>query len=220
MKAAGQYLNNYDFTQRGMFGTAAAVRTIVASPLHSGDIELVESLIRYSAARESIESSLGHESVDVVRTRLTIEKSDAFKTTDMVYSLASCPGAVTGWETLLSSLLNRLRDARRPTGGWSVDLNPAGECDLLATAHAVRALWRAGVQPDAADLGLLSHECCASKDGTGGQLYVRSFVLLVLIRLDLHRVRRDARRAFRCLLSNFEKTLGHTVRGELRIYHW
>ncbi len=207
MRAAGQYLNKYDFTQRGMFGTAAAILTIAASPLDERDVDLVESLIRYCVARELLEPTVSKEAVDVVRSRLAIEKTDAFKTADMVYSLASCPSAVTGREALLSALLDRLRSARRPSAGWSVDLRPAGECDLLATAHVVRALAQAGVQPDAADLRLLSQACLDDTSGTSGQLYVRSFALLVLVRLDLRRVRRDARRAFRGLLSDLDKSL-------------
>lgn len=206
MKAAGQYLNNYGFAQRGLFGTAAAIRSISADPLHSSDVATVEALVRYVASRDSIELSAATDPLDVVRSRLAVEKADAFKTADIVYSLAACPSAVSGRETLLTSLLSRLKSGRLPGGGWAVDLSPSGEFDLLATAHVMRALHRAGVQPDSVDARMLRQNCFV-KQAIGGQAYVQCFTLLVLLQIDLRGVRHEARRAFRGLLSSLGKAL-------------
>ncbi|MGH7928727.1 MAG: hypothetical protein ACREQV_13135, partial [Candidatus Binatia bacterium] len=219
MKAAGQYLNNYGFDQRGLFGTAAAIRSISADPLHSSDVVTVESLVRYVASRDNVELSARADAQEVVRSRLAVEKSDVFKTADVVYSLTVCPSAVSGREAILTSLLGRLTSTRRPSGGWAVDLDPAGECDLLATAHVTRALHFAGVQIDSVDLRMLGNHCFDDQ-ATGGQIYVQCFALLVLLQVDARRVRREARRAFRRMLltlgraldvqseANYEYTIG------------
>jgi len=183
MRAAGQHLDRYEFPQRGIFGTAAAIR-VMGDSLGSDDNEsLLNALIKYADERSDVEIPLvGGAEAEGIRFRLLVEVDDTFKMADLAYSLAKVTRLASGRDLLLRKLVDRIEKGRRGNGGWAVDLSGRGGSDLLATAHAVRALHTAGRAIAGRDVVVLEQ----GLTGRDASDYVASFVLLVLLM-----VRRD-----------------------------
>ncbi|MBX6388887.1 MAG: hypothetical protein IRZ08_07790 [Frankia sp.] len=176
--AAGQYLDQYSFAQRGLFGTAAAVLVLSRSAPDTDRLRMIDALIRYLKERPEIEEGLADpEGLPVVRARLAIEKRDTFKSADVLYALSIAPAAAAGRDLLIGRLLPRITAARCPTGGWAVELDPTARRDPLATAHVLRALHAAGVGIATDEITALRSDLSA---GTQVSPYVRCAILFAL----------------------------------------
>jgi hypothetical protein len=165
MYAAGQHLNPYSMNQRGLYGTAAALLVLARSRPSPERIKLIEGLIRYINARPNIELVLlaAEEDRADLQGRLARDGRTAFKSAELLYALAAAPPAVAGREALLQRLLDQLRTARRPGGGWSVDLDPARDRDALATASVLRSLNSAGVPPNDVDVQFVRRDAADAR---------------------------------------------------------
>lgn len=201
LRAAGQHLDRYDLAQRGIFGTSAAIRVLGASGGSAGDDELLNGLVRYVAERPEFEVGVTSEAErDGLKWRLSIEVADTFKTADLVYSLATVSRLAVGRDVVLGGLVARLEAGRRPAGGWGAELVPDAPFSALATAHVVRAIYRAGRQVAPADIDLLHQEL----DSPTLSRYEATFVLLVLLILRQDGVNGEDRRRVLALWKQLE----------------
>lgn len=183
MYAAGQHLNPYSMNQRGLYGTAAALLVLGRSQPSAERIKLIEGLIHYINERPNVELLLlvEEENRADLQGRLARDVRTSFKVAELLYALAAAPPAVTGREFLLQNLLAQLRAARRPSGGWSVDLDPSRDRDALATACVLRALHAVGIPLNEADIEYVRHD---AGDATSIGAYVRCFSVLVLAEIS------------------------------------
>lgn len=181
--AAGQYMNPHSINQRGIYGTAAALLVLSRSPTSHDRIKFIEGLVKYISERSEVEHTLADSDQDrsMLAARLAVEWDTAFKCADLLYALSAAPAAVSGRESLLRNVLTKIRNARRPGGGWAVDLDPTREADPLATASIVRSLNAAGVSVTEADLDLLDANL---NDVRHVSVYVRVFCFLVLLEVS------------------------------------
>ena len=107
--AAGQYLDQLQFVQRGLFGTAAALLVFSRSAPDTDRLRVIDALIQYLLERPAIEESLADaDELPVVRARLGVEACDTFKTADVVYALSMAPPAAAGRDRLIGRLLARI----------------------------------------------------------------------------------------------------------------
>lgn len=181
--AAGQHLNPYSANQRGLYGTAASLLVLGRSRPSPRRLEFIEGLIQYINERPGVEQALVQTEEDEawLTTRLLKEGRIAFKCAELLYALSAAPPAAAGRETLLRSLLERIRGGHRPSGGWAADLDPTQDHDPLATASIVRSLHAAGVAVNDTDLKTVQEDAADSRSVSR---YVRVFCLLVLFELQ------------------------------------
>lgn len=181
--AAGQHLNPYSANQRGLFGTAAALLVLGRSRPSSRRLEFIEGLIKYVNERPVVEKAMVRSEEDEawLTTRLLSEGRAAFKVAELLYALSAAPPAAVGRETLLTSLLERIKEGHRASGGWAVDLDPVQAPDPLATASVVRGLHAAGIAVDDVDLKIVQKDAF---DSLFVSPYVRIFCLLVLFEVQ------------------------------------
>lgn len=220
--AAGQYLNPYSINQRGMYGTSAALLVLARSPLSADRTRFIEGIVRYIDARPAIERSMvtSDAELSALDARLAVEWDTAFKCADLLYALSAAQAPVTGREQLVAKVLARIENGRRPSGGWSADLDPAHERDPLATASIVRALNAAGIPNDDATTELVR---AWAHDEDRVPIEIRVFCLLTLLEvaggapelaaLGKKFVERLAPRLREPTETNHEFTLGNH-------YHW
>jgi hypothetical protein len=208
MKAAGQYLNQFDFAQRGLFGTAAALYVVSQVRPDSQSVGLAQAMVDYLRARHDLEPALATTSQAraEIERRIAVEELDSFKTADLIYALAHVSHLVRERDVHLRLLTGKVLHARLPAGGWGTRLDQAEEFDPLATAHLVLALHKAGSPVDPLDLQRLRDHLEHSDTSASGP-FVRSFVTLVLARIDL--------RANRPLIAREFKGLAHRFRADL-----
>ncbi len=159
MTAAGQYLSEYQRTQRGIYGTAAAIRVLADGQLGSPERELLPKLISYLDARPKVERALAKNSVELraVEAALEFDQSSTVKATDLLYVLSYVSPAIPMRDQPIQKLVKTLLSGRIPTGGWNYLLSPTGQPSVIATAHAVRALHANRVPISDSDLDIIRH---------------------------------------------------------------
>lgn len=221
MIAAGQYLNRFDFEQRGLFGTAAAVLVLSCTPDSNDGLRKLQELVDYLRHREDIEPGLAtdpEEAIEISR-RIAVERLDTFKAADVVFALSRVPVTVLGRDVHLRELIQRIEAARLSGGGWGTRLDTdVSSFDPLATAHVLRALAAASVPAKESDVeALIQH----LRTGSGTESpYGRIFALTVVaaIRLKTQRafLKEEHRRLVATLRTqmsspaeaNYEYTVG------------
>ncbi|WP_328443986.1 hypothetical protein [Amycolatopsis sp. NBC_00438] len=185
MLAAGQYLDRFEFEQRGLFGTAAAILVISSTPHVDNGVQKLQSLVNYLRHRETLEPNLAQDPEEAIETsrRIAVERLDTFKTADVVFALSRVPVIVLGRDTHLQALIQRVIAARLSGGGWATRLDNTGSFDPLATAHTLRALTAASVPVNENDVAaLLRHLDSSSIDENP---YARIFALTVIATIRL-----------------------------------
>ncbi|MFC5288094.1 hypothetical protein ACFPM7_13625 [Actinokineospora guangxiensis] len=176
--AAGQYLDQPDFDQRGLFGTAAAILVHAGGRPDDASLKAARALIEYLRARPEVEPALArdeHDRADM-RRKIRLERIDTFKTADVVYALSFVPAIVSGKDALLRELVDRVQAARLPAGGWATQLAADRTHDPFATAHVLRALHAVGAPMDPVDVRTLVDALA-----TPGDPYARTFLMSVLL---------------------------------------
>ncbi|MGW3964824.1 hypothetical protein ACWED2_33755 [Amycolatopsis sp. NPDC005003] len=191
MIAAGQYLDRFEFEQRGLFGTAAAILVISNTSEIGDSFRQLQALVDYLRHREVVEPRLAadpDEAIEVSR-RIAVERLDTFKSADLVFALSRVPVTVVGRDVHLRELIRRIQAARLAPGGWGTRLGTGtGSFDPLATAHVLRALSAASEPVKDNDVeALIRHLQSAPAEENP---YARIFALTVIatIRRKSHRV--------------------------------
>lgn len=182
VKACGQFLGEMNSRQRGIHGTAAAIR-VLADDGRGEARALVPKLIRYVEHRETEEESSETDKA-VLRDHLLRDNVNVIKTSELLYGLSFVNVGVCNTEALRESLANRLIEGKINDRGWGYFLDlRGGEPQLLPTAHAVRALARHGynVQESVEYLSnALTTPSAVKTNITRADISVSVFVLYVL----------------------------------------
>lgn len=141
--SCGQFLDDTLSIQRGLHGTAAAIRVLAedARPQYRA---LIPKLVEYLEQRRTIELSAttndNHSSLD---ERLARDENNVIKISEMLFALNFVAAAVCDTEALKKKLAGILLNGRIKADGWGYFVDRKAEerePQLLPTAHAVRAL--------------------------------------------------------------------------------
>lgn len=158
--ASGQYFDESADNQRGLHGTAAAVRVLGASSADPARPArpFVAGLVTYLTNRREIELARARE-VNARRTGAAGERDEvAFwldklrhdslntsKQSDLLYALQHVPPEVAPTDELQKSVVAALDGGRALDGhGWGWTLDSPATSHELATAYVIRALARRG----------------------------------------------------------------------------
>ena len=135
-KACGQLLWR-ESRQRGLHGTAAAVR-VLAQDSDDESHRVVPQLISYIENRETIELTGGnHEAMSL---QLDRDSHNVIKISELLYGLSFVDTHTAPTEALRHTLSRELEDAKMDDRGWDFFTDFKNEVQLLPTVHAVRAL--------------------------------------------------------------------------------
>jgi len=183
VKACGQFLGEKVSPQRGLHGTAAAIR-VLAEDSRSEARALIPQLIRYVENRRTCEESDPAVDRKWLDNQLAHDDANVIKISDLLLGLAFVGGAVCGTEALRKDLADRLVKGKLDERGWGYFLHrPGGAPELLPTAHAVRALATHGypVTPQVEYLlSALTKPSSTAAGMTRADISVRVFCLYVL----------------------------------------
>jgi len=148
VKACGQRLDETESTQRGLHGTAAAIR-VLAEYAHAEARALVPQLVRYVAEREQVEPP-------DVRETVQEDSRNVIKISETLYALRHVDVAVAPTEGLRTELSDRLRGATIAGRGWNYYTDGPQQVELLPTAFAVQALATEGYEVEGQVQSLLA----------------------------------------------------------------
>ncbi|MCX4472013.1 hypothetical protein OOK41_17145 [Micromonospora sp. NBC_01655] len=189
--ASGQYFDLPQRTQRGLHGTAAALRVVGAQTASSDLVRSVtRGIVNYVRDREGIEVTLA-EHDDRIRTivldKLRHDSASTIKQAEFLYALTFVPNGLAECDDLKTAFSNRLLTGGTDDGqGWGFILGPDQVPHPLATAHALRALARNGHPVDrwitATKQGLLGR--AAQPRRNVPEAGVDCFLLQVLVETD------------------------------------
>ena len=199
MTAAGQYLTEYQRTQRGIYGTAAAIRVLADGQLSTPERELLPKLIKYLHARPQIERALAKDASEhrAVEAALEFDQTSTVKAADLLYALSYVSPAIPMRDQLIQTLIGSLSLGRIPTGGWSYLLSASGQPTVIATAHVVRALHANRVPLNDSDLGVIQN-FISNWDSRAQDAPTACFALLALSRTGAYSDR-DLRKSLKKL---------------------
>lgn len=143
-KACGQFLGEKASVQRGLHGTAAAIR-VLAEDRRADALALLPELVTYVLQRRAVEEKSGEVEPATLAHQLTRDNANVIKVSELLYALTFVQGPDCDTEALKHDLCKRLSNGQISEHGWGYFLDVKnGEPQLLPTAHAVRALARYG----------------------------------------------------------------------------
>lgn len=183
--AAGQHLGGHS-PQRGLHGTAAAIRVLAESASDASQ-ERVRSLVQYATTMREVEASLG-EDRGLPPGRVAMAEENVIKKAELLYALGFVPPATARREDLVIRTASELRAGRLPQGGWGylTDSSTTGTPLPLPTAHAVVGLskHRFDVRIELDWLRSYLRVSGAPDPKSASDVSVRVFVLYVLCFVD------------------------------------
>ncbi|MGA7578812.1 MAG: hypothetical protein ACLQUW_15170 [Desulfobaccales bacterium] len=145
--ACGQFIgqNARQIPQRGLHGTAAALRVLADSDNPEAR-SLVPKLVNYIGNRLELEKKVGNtEKHRSLEEKVNLDENNVIKISEILYSLSFVKKAVCPTDHIVSKLTNKLEKRCIRKEGWGFFLNSAnGEIDLLPTAYAIRGLASVG----------------------------------------------------------------------------
>ncbi len=145
--------------QRGLHGTAAALRVLAQAP-DEQDRVVLEKLVYYVRNRVDLEvTRLSNTAqADTTRTKCELDSSNVIKVSELLYSLSLVPGDVPGRSELIATLSGILDQAKIDDRGWSYFTKGVDtEVELLPTAYAVLGLRRNGLRIEGPARYLFNH---------------------------------------------------------------
>lgn len=200
--ASGQYLDHPDFEQRGLYGTAAAIRVLAgratSDPLVA---EQVRKLLVYVVNRSQVERATVSSTVyrDLIARRIRLQRSDVFRMADIGFAIAHVSPAVPLRDEALKLVQRTLSEARNQPSGFAVGAE-GGETNPLATAHALRCLAANNLPTEIEDWRYLREYL-----QSGDDLYIRCFTLYVLSLYDIHEERKMLQASYRALFDSLSR---------------
>ena len=139
--ACGQFLGSPANSQRGLHGTAAALRVISQATTPEA-AALVPRLIWYIENRDTLISS-GRE-LPAGNHAFTDDQDNIIKLSEILYALSFVQASQSSTDNLVQSIATRLMSARKEDKGWSNFTDAQGPVASLPTAFAILALSRHG----------------------------------------------------------------------------
>ncbi|MFE0590691.1 hypothetical protein [Micromonospora echinospora] len=150
--ASGQYFDLPKRTQRGLHGTAAALRVVGAqSPTSDLVRSVTRGIVGYLRDRERIERALAVDDRTraVVLDKLRHDDTSTIKQAEFLYALTFVPNGLAACDDLKTAFSGRLlAGGTANSQGWGFILGADYPPHPLATAHALRALSRNGHDVD------------------------------------------------------------------------
>src|SRR5262249_7848554 len=139
--ACGQFLEDPTNDQRGLHGTAAALR-VVASSSHSTAQQLTRRLVAYLAEREKYEAAITTPASREHRmTAVTRDNLNVIKQSELLFALSFVSSFVPGSASVVTKTIRTLQDSTVDGRGWGYWTDEvSGGPQPLPTAYAVRAL--------------------------------------------------------------------------------
>lgn len=181
--ACGQFLDDTTSTQRGLHGTAAAIR-VLAEDGRAESRVLIPKLIGYAEDRKRVElPEAGSDYPASLKERLERDEANVIKISETLFALKFVDAAVCDTEALKKQLAEALLNGRINATGWGYFLDrKAGEPQLLPTAYAVCALADYGYDVRESLKYLLDSLIKKPTNGSarGADISVRVFCLYVL----------------------------------------
>jgi len=139
--ACGQFLGDYARPQRGLHGTAAALR-VLSQGTSTEAANLVRRLVWYVENRQILFKD-GKEPVDP--SRFSDDENNVIKLSEILYALAFVQASQSLTDQLVRLLAERLIGGIKEDKGWCNFLDIDGPVDPLPTAFAVLALSSHGL---------------------------------------------------------------------------
>jgi len=179
VRACGQQLGS-DSKQRGLHGTAAALR-VLAQDREDESRDVVPELIAYVQNRSAIELGSGQND-RALAVKLERDAKNVIKISELIYALSFVEPGVAPRESLQQSLVDELIKGKVDDRGWDFFTDVRSQLELLPTAHAVRALSSYGSPTDKSVTYLLDalHGRPVGADVSPSDISVRVFCLFVL----------------------------------------
>lgn len=137
--ACGQFLDAHEHTQRGLFGTAAAIHVLSGRRNDRAVDGVLSSLVEYARRRTEIERAIGK----IEQAKLSRDDSNILKQSELLASLSDVPHSINGIDSVVQEIAARLLQAGEQSGRWGY-FTDSMDHDLLPTAFAFAALCRAG----------------------------------------------------------------------------
>lgn len=211
--AAGQYFDLPDRTQRGLHGTAAALRVVSAGHPNSDLVRTVTGgIVRYLRDRESVElAAAGDDSQAQAVTveRLRHDSVNTIKQAETLYALTFVSNGLAECDDLKTQISTRLLDCGRDPRGWEFILGAGREPHPLPTAHALRALTRNGHSADlwlpSVSKALIDRSSRPRNDILTAA--IDCFLLQVLLEVGDALTRKESKRIFDSLWSRLHREL-------------
>lgn len=204
--ACGQFLGDTTSEQRGLHGTAAAIR-VLAEDGRPEARELLPKLIEYGKQRDGIEGTDGEQ--------LQRDNANVIKISEMLFALKFVDAAVADTEALKKQLADALLNGKANSSGWGYFIDRRDAAQLLPTAHAVRALAEYGydVQDPVKFLLDAGVKKLSDESAPRADISVRVFCLYVLsfIRNEQKDYRDDLRNIFSSLWRSLESVLDSDI---------
>lgn len=135
--ACGQFLGERTKTQRGVHGTAAAIR-VLSSDSEKPETRLIQNLVAYVEKRCDVEPD-----TELLREKLEQDESNVIKQSELLLALNKLPPRVEK-QKLAQKLAEKLRAGMNDDSAWSYFLENKGDCEVLPTAYATAALRQYG----------------------------------------------------------------------------
>ncbi len=139
--ACGQFLDDPGNAQRGLHGTAAALRVLASSSEPTAQ-RLTRQLVVYLANRETFEAeAITGSARDQRLERVARDNRNVIKQSELLFAYSVISSAVPGSELVVTSAIATLQRGLLEGRGWAYWTNDATESPQpLPTASAVRAL--------------------------------------------------------------------------------
>lgn len=134
--ACGQFLQVRDRPQRGLHGTAAAIR-VLADDTDSDSVDLVKRMVHYLRNRDTCEPQSA--------AKCLRDNGNVIKISETIAALTSVPQTTTATSDIADKLASALRSNMKEDRGWSYFLDDTDEPEALPTAYACYALSKLGV---------------------------------------------------------------------------
>lgn len=229
--ACGQFIGEgaKDLTQRGIHGTAAALR-VLAESADDEAAALVNRLFHYLQNRPEIEKKITRDPVseDQVHKKCSRDGENVIKVAEVLDALSFAKSTLEGREAMVTDLVSRLKKGIHDDKGWGFFLDKPGDpVDVLPTAYAVLALGRHGLAGEIRGPARYLAEQLKRKQGDGHESRKASDItsrVMALYALTFGGIETDelpageARRVFRGLWSGLEKLLGDDL--EQNVEYW
>lgn len=176
MVGCGQFLDDATRNQRGLHGTAAAIRVLSCASAN-GPRDAVAGLVNYLRDRLAGEVTAGLDQ-RFAEANLSRDSVHTVKVAEVLYALSFVRAGTADTRDLVTEYAQRLVAGASRQGGWGYFLGPGEQFAALPTAHVTRALARHGydIEPFVPRL----RAAATREERDEGQQYVQIFALMVL----------------------------------------
>jgi hypothetical protein len=143
-KACGQFFGDINKRQRGLHGTAAALRLLAEAQVQKASLT-VPKLVSYLSERKRFDGEKKKKKSPQCRS-FEDDENNVIKLSEALYALHFVKPAQCQKDELVASLVKRLKEGYQTNEGWSHFLNDKGATAPLPTAFAILALCKNGYE--------------------------------------------------------------------------